>query len=65
MMDGIFGRLDNLERRHPARYAQVMAAAFPYPPAYAMDDEKCDWWYSQEARDFHESLSEKNVAHYK
>jgi len=61
LREKILRRLDNLRRRHPTHYAQLHVAAFPNPPAYAMDDPNNEWWSSQEARDFYDSINERTL----
>ena len=58
---GILRRLDNLRRRHSTHYAQLMVAAVATPPHYVMDDPKSDWWSSEEAQSFYESLNEDSL----
>jgi hypothetical protein len=58
---GILRRLDNLRRRHSTHYAQLMVSAVATPPHYVMDDPKSDWWSSEEAQSFYESLNEDSL----
>jgi hypothetical protein len=57
----ILKRLENLRKRHSAHYAQIVALPFSLPPAYAMEDDKSDWWKSDEAKAFFESLNEREL----
>lgn len=57
----ILRRLDNLRRHHSAHYAQLAVAPFSTPPNYAMDDPNSEWWSSQEAQDFYDSLNERTL----
>jgi hypothetical protein len=57
MREKILKRLDWVRRRNPTGYAQLTVAVHPNPPAYAMDDPKSEWWTSQEAKDFYDSLT--------
>jgi hypothetical protein len=57
----ILKRLENLRKRHSAHYAQIIALPFSLPPAYAMDDSQNEWWKSEEAKAFFDSLNERNL----
>lgn len=59
--DGILRRLENLRKRHPFHYAQLVVMPMPLPPSYAMDDKDCPWWSSLEAGQFWDSLNENNL----
>ena len=41
--------LDALAKLDPAAYEQLMVSPFPLPPAYAQEDDDCEWWDSEEA----------------
>lgn len=58
--DLIHRRLDNMRRKFPAGYAQVVCGVHHMPPAYAEDDPDGEWWYSEAARDFAESIKQSN-----
>lgn len=57
----ILRRLHELRQYYPAHYAQLVALPFSLPPAYAMEDASCEWWTSDEARDFCEAIDESNL----
>jgi DNA repair protein RadC len=43
--------LDVLRDVAPAHDEQITAAAFPLPPAFALEDDTSDWWTSEQATD--------------
>lgn len=59
--DGILRRMENLRRKFPTHYAQLCVAPMSTPPSYAMEDNNSDWWRSEDAASFYESLNERNI----
>jgi len=60
MRETIERRLDWMRKRNPNGYAQLCIQPFPLPPSYAREDDSSEWWASQEAKDFAESIKPQN-----
>jgi len=56
----IVSRLENMRRKYPVGYNQLMLCPFVAPPNYALENKTSEWWFSDLARDCYENLNEKN-----
>lgn len=48
--------LATLRDYNPMGHAQITCSPFPLPPSYALEDDESDWWNSEDASWFLESL---------